>query len=631
MKRNREVEFHTLQFICKLASELKPKAIMSISEWANSYMELPAGSNEAGKFKTSNKPWQKEIMDAISDPDVEDVTCMTSSQIGKTTIILCGIAYYIVHEPATQLVVLPTLVLGERFSKTRLAAMIRDVSCLSKRISPVKSKDSDNTISFKSYPGGHIVIAGANSAASLSSMPLRIIWMDEVDRFPESAGTEGDPVLLAETRATDYWNRKHIKTSSPTVKGSRIEDEFHNGTMEEWCVKCPSCGAFQPYEFRRVNFDSLTMTCKECGEMVSEKEWKESEHLWIAAHPERKDHRSFHLNQLARLDEDWTKIIKKFLKAKKRLEVWHDPSYLKVFVNTVLGESWDETIDSDSDDNFNADNLVKRAEHYTADIPDGVLLLTASIDTQDDRFEIEVKGWARNYESWGIQKTEIYGDLERQDAWDRLENYLGKTFRFKDGRELNIAAFGMDSGGHYTNKVYKWIKAQKKKGKKAYALKGFSRSEHMDIPLLYKRSVVNIKEEKNGKEYVVDRTVLHIIGVDSGKDDIMHRLKIDKPGEGYCHFPSNGGRGYDKKYFEGLLSERKITAREKGKLKTKWVKKPGVRNEPLDLFNYNYAVLEIIRPVWGDLESKLEKGINYMKATRTKRKRVRKSRKGLEV
>lgn len=627
MGKSKEVAFHTLQFVCKLALQLKPKEIMTISEWANKYMVLPAGSNESGKFSISNMPWQKEIMDAISDPDVVDVVVMSSAQVGKTTIILCGIGYYVDHEPSTQLMVLPTLNLGERFSKTRLAPMIRDVPCLCEKIAPPKSRDSNNTILFKSYSGGHIVIAGANSAASLSSMPLRVIWMDEVDRFPDSTEKEGNPVLLAQKRANSFWNKKYIKTSTPTVKGSRIEAEYLDGTMERWCTQCPSCGTIQPYDFRRIDFESVTMICVGCGEMVPEKDWKGSKHKWIAEHPERKKHRTFHLNELASPYIEWVDIIDQFKKATERLEKFHDPEDLKVFINTVLGESWDET--QESSDSLDEETIEERAEHYLADIPDGVLLLTAAIDVQDDRFEIEVRGWTRDFESWGIYKKEIYGDLIKQEAWNELEEYLRTTFRFADGRELNIAAFGIDSGGHHTNRVYKWVKLMKKRGKKAYAFKGYAGKP--DLELIHKRTVVEIKEKQGDRDVVIDHTVLHIIGVDSGKDDIMHRLEIDVPGEGYCHFPSNAGRGYDHEYYKGLLSERKIVKKVQGRYKSVWVKKAGVRNEPLDLFNYNYAVCTLIRPIWGDLEAKLEKGINYMKATGPKKKARRNVQKGLSI
>ena len=627
--KNKEVSFHTLHFICSLTKALRPKEEMTISQWADRNMELPEGSNEAGRFRVGNMPFQKGIMDAITDPYVTDVAVMSSAQVGKTTIILCGIGYYIDHEPSTQLMVLPTLTLGEKFSKTRLAAMIKDVPALRDKISAPKSRDSDNTILFKSYPGGHIVVAGANSAASLSSMPLRVIWMDETDRYPDSAGTEGNPIKLAQKRSKSYWNKKHIKTSTPTIKGkSKIEAEYKKGTMEEWCVECPCCGKWQPYDFHQIVFANVTMRCIGCGEEISEQDWKGSPHKWIAKHPERRRRRSFHLSELASPLATWEEIIEDFKDAMEQVEKFHDTEDLKVFINTTLGECWDETeLDGEGADE---ETLGKRAEHYDADIPDGVLLLTAAVDVQKDRFEIEVRGWARDYETWGIYKTELYGDLEKKKAWEELEEYLKTTFYFADGRELNIAATAIDTGGCYTNTVYKWIKYMKKKGKRVYGIKGYAQKE--GIKLVHKRTKVDIKEQAaNGKEVVVDSTEIWIIGVDAGKEDITRRLTIEESGEGYCHFPSNGGRGYDREYYKGLTSEHKIDKKVRGVMKKVWVKKSGVRNEPLDLFNYNYAACEILRPVWGELEAKLEKGINYMKATRKVRRKVRKSQGGLEV
>lgn len=628
-KKNKEVSWHTLNFICLLTKTLRPQEHMTVGQWADMHMVLPEGSNASGRFSTADVPYQREIMDAITDPYVKKVSVMSSAQVGKTTIILCGIGYYIDHEPSTQLIVLPTLTLGEKFSKTRLAAMIRDVPALREKITPAKAKDSDNTILFKGYPGGHIIVAGANSAASLSSMPIRVVWMDETDRFPESAGTEGNPIKLAEARSKTFWNKKRIMTSTPTIHGkSKIEDAYNAGTAEEWCVQCPCCGTWQPYEFKRVVFSNVSMKCIACKEEIPEMDWKESPHKWIAGHPERRRHRSFHLNEMASPWVSWKEIIEDFEAAKRKLDKYHDPNDLKTFKNTVLGESWKET---ELDENGVDDKtLAKRAEHYDADIPDGVLLLTASVDVQDNRFEVEVRGWARDYETWGIYKKELYGDLEKNKVWDELEEYLETTFYFADGKELSIAATAIDTGGHYTNKTYKWIKYMKKKGKRVYGIKGYSQKP--DIPLVYKRTKVDIKEEtKSGKEVVVDSTVIHIIGVDAGKEDITKRLTIEDPGEGYCHFPSNPGRGYDKEYYEGLTSEHKIDKEVRGVLKKVWVKKSGVRNEPLDLFNYNYAACEILRPVWGELEAKISRGINYMKARKTARRKTRKSQSGMEV
>lgn len=629
-KSKAPVSYHTLKFMADLSEKLRPRPPMTVTEWAEKNMILPAGSNEPGHYSSKNMPFQRAIMDAITDPYVQDVSVMSSAQIGKTTMLLCGIGYYIDYEPATQLLVLPTLSLSEKFSKTRLATMIQDVPVLSEKIAPAKSKDSDNTILFKQYAGGHIVLAGANSAASLSSMPLRIIWMDEVDRFPESAGTEGNPIKLAEKRSTTFWNRKHIKTSTPTVHGlSKIESAYNAGTMEEWCVQCPCCGTWQPFEFKRVAFKNIAMACIDCGEEIEERYWRESPQKWIAAHPERKSNRSFHINELASPFVTWSEIIDEFKSAMEKLNTFHDVEDLKTFVNTTLGEVWDETKQTDDNSQVDYETIEKRAEYYDADLPDGVLMLTAAVDVQNDRFEVEIRGWAREYETWGIYKTEIYGNLEKNDVWEELEDYISQTLHFANGNSLGIAATAIDTGGNHTNMVYKWVKRMTQKGKSVYGIKGYA--QKAGIPLVYKVSDVDIKEEtSSGKKVVVDHTKLYTLGVDAGKEDIQNRLVISEPGEGYCHFPSNGGRGYTTTYYKGLFSERKITKKVRGAIKEVWVKKSGIRNEPLDLFNYGYAACMIKRPAWNVLEEKIERGIDYMQKRKKKTGTTRRSQKGVE-
>lgn len=624
------VSYNTVKFMCDLTENLRPRPEMSISQWADRHMVLPEGSSEAGRYSSDTIPFQKGIMDAIADPEVTSVSVMASSQVGKTTIVMCGIGYYIDYEPATQMLVVPTIADSERFSKTRFAKMIADIPELREKVADPKARGSNNTISLKSYPGGTIALSGANSPSSLASDPRRIIWMDETDRFPESAGSEGNPIILAETRATSYWNKKYIKTSTPTVKGrSKIEDAYNKGSQEVWSAKCPECGAWQPYSFQRIDFDSVSMACESCGCLISEMRWKQSEHKWIAKHPERKRNRSFRLNQLASPFVEWQDIIDRFKSANERLKKYHDPEDLKVFVNTVLGETWDET--EHVDNAVSDETLQARAEHYNADLPDGVILLTAAVDVQDDRFEIEVRGWAREYETWGIVKTELYGDLVKKAIWDELEEYLSQVFHFEDGRELGIAGFAIDTGGHHTNSVYKWIKTMKAKGKKCYGVKGYAGKA--DLLLLHKKTVVEITEERpNGKKVVVDHTVIQIVGVDSGKEDITNRLKIQEPGAGYCHYPEDTRRGYGNEYYKGLTSESKIVKKVNGVYKPVWVKKSGARNEPLDLFNYNYVVEEILRPNWDALEAKLENGINYVAGVQRKKKTtVRRTIGGMEL
>lgn len=628
--KKRDVDFRTLQFICSLTEALRPREELSITEWAEKNMILPDGGNESGHFRVSNMPFQKEIMDVITDPRVTNVVIMSSAQVGKTTIVLCGIGYYIDHEPAVQMVVLPTLQTGERFSKTMLAKMIRNVKVLAEKITTGKAKDSDNTILFKQYAGGHVVVGGANSPASLAMLPIRVVWMDEIDRFPDSAGEEGNPIKLAEKRATSFWNKKFIKTSTPTIAGrSKVEAEYNKGTMEEWCVQCPCCGTWQPYDFHQIVFDSISMTCVECGEDIPERDWKESNHKWIAAHPERRSFRSFHLNELCSPFVAWKKIIDDFKEAYDKMKRLHDPTDFITFINTTLGETWDET--AWNKNKTNAKEVQERAEYYSAELPDGVILLTAAVDVQDNRFEVEIRGWAREYETWGIYKTEIYGDLTRKEVWGELEEYIGQTFTFANGMGLGVAATTIDTGGSHTNEVYKWLRKMKVLKKRVYGIKGYAQKK--GIPLIYdKNSKGNIKEVVNGKEVVVDKVDLVTLGVDAGKEDIQNRLSIKEPGSGYCHFPSNGGRGYDDIYYKGLFAESKIKKKVRGVIKDVWIQKSGVRNEPLDLFVYGYAACELLRVRWGVLEAKIKKGIDYTKKRKSQaaRRNVRRSQKGEE-
>ncbi len=618
----------TVKFISDLAKILKPKERIKVSEWAEKNMVLPAGSATSGKFSCDNAPYQREIMDAITDPNVRDVTVMSSAQVGKTTIILAGLGYYIDHEPARQMMIMPTIATMEKFSKSRLSNMISEIPVLKDKIADSKARNSNNTILYKEYAGGYMVLSGANSPASLSSFPIRIVWMDEIDRFPESAGSEGNPLRIAEERATSYWNKKFFKSSTPTTATlSKIYPEYMKGTQEEWSAQCPCCGKFQPYAWDRVDFQKVGMKCIECGEISEERLWKEANHKWIAGNPDVKDRRSFHMNALASPWVEWSDLIEQFKSAIDKLKRFHDTTDLQTFYNLKLGEVWDDTrVDEKSQ---SSDNLIARAEDYDAEIPDRVILITAAVDVQDNRFEIEIRGWAREYETWGIYKTEIYGDIEKNGIWQQLEEYISQTFRYADGRCVGVAACAIDTGGNHTESVYRHCKDMLDRGLPIYPVKGYAGKE--GIKLLYHASKAEVTElSKDGKKISRGMIPLQILGVNAGKEMIMSRLSIEDEGEGYCHFPK--GRGYDERYYEGLTSEHKITSMKHGKLKTEWIKKRGTANEPLDLFNYNLAACQLRNPSWDVLEDKLDKGIDYTKrkeATPRKKKKRRSIRSDL--
>lgn len=600
-KRDGTIEYKTLKLFANIAKVLSPPPVLTVSQWADRYRRLSAESAaEPGQWNTERAPYQREIMDAVNDPMCEHIIIMSSAQVGKTEIILNIIGYYIDYDPAPILVVQPTVKpMAEDFSKDRLAAMIRDTPVLSGKVRDAKSKSSGNTILHKTFPGGHVTIGGANSASSLASRPIRIVLMDEVDRYPASAGSEGNPIKLAEKRTTAFWNKKKIKVSTPGNKAtSQIYKEYLSGSMEEWCVKCPCCGRFQPYEWKRICFADVTMRCLYCDEHISEIDWKQSEHKYIAQHPERHRKRSFHLNELVSPWVHWSDIIQEWHDANKDRKEYGDTKKLQTFINTTLGEPWEEQGKGIEDD-----SLLARRERYMAEIPDGVLLLTASVDVQDDRFEVEIVGWGKGYESWGIRYEKLYGNLELDETWDSLADYLDRELFFSSGSGLLVAATCIDTGGHYTTKCYQFLKRMEKRGKRIYGIKGMSRDKAGEgIPLLHMVS----KNNQYGVAVV-------ILGVDSGKEIVTTRLATVDEGPGYCHFPINKGLGYDETYIKGLNSEQRVVEVKDGRAVIKWKKKSGTRNEPLDLRVYNTAAVEMLQPNFDVLEKKVKAGINYMR------------------
>lgn len=348
------------------------------------------------------------------------------------------------------------------------------------------------------------------------------------------------------------------------------------------------------------------MECKFCGEHIPEIDWKQQTGKYIAKFPERRRKRSFHLNELASPWKHWEEIIREFKEAQHELKVNGDINKMKTWINTTLGETWEERGASADDD-----SLIGRREKYEAEIPDGVLLLTAGVDVQDDRFEIEITGWGRGYESWGVRYDKIFGDMEKDETWDKLEEYLDRELYFASGSGLLIACTCIDTGGHYTTECYKWLKKMEAKNKKIYGIKGMGGP---GIPLIHKVSKNN--------EYKVK---IFILGVDSGKEILMTRLKIEEEGPGYCHFPSNSELGYNETYIKGLNSEQRVVELKDGRPVIKWKKKAGTRNEPLDLRNYSTAAAEILRPNFEILEKKVKAGINYMKKAPAKTGKKRKT------
>jgi len=537
---------------------LRTPPTLSVSEWADAHRILsPESSAEPGRWLTSRAPYQRGMMDAISDPLIERVVFMTSSQVGKTEIVNNVVGYFVDQDPAPLLVVMPTLDMAKAWSVDRLANMLRDSPRLQGKVRDARTRDSGNTMLHKVYPGGHLTVVGANSAAGLKSRPMRIVACDEVDAYPASAGTEGDPVALAFKRTTTFWNRKLILTSTPTVKGfSRIESEWAQTDQRHYFVPCPHCDERQVLRWPSLDFSNRVepvYICAHCkGEMH---EYDKRDMLaageWVATYPDRKI-AGFHLNALYSPWAKWAELVAEW----RAIE--GDRFKLQVFVNTALAETWEEDAERVS-----GETLESRRERYPSVCPMGVGLLTAGVDVQGDRLEIQVKGWGRGEESWLIHHEQIFGDPALGDVWAELDRILLRGWEHQSGTLLAVQACMIDTGGHHAEHVYRFCKTRQR-SRRVYASKGANAAGR---PLLGRPSKAN--------KYGVR---LMPIGTDTAKDLIFARLRIASPSAGYMHFPD----WVDPEYFAQLTAEKVVTRYYKGR-PIRSYEKIRPRNEALDL------------------------------------------------
>ena len=572
------VSSHTKRLIENIVKEvLAPAEDLTVAEWADKYRILSRESAaEAGKWDTNRTPYMKEILMCITDIETKKITMMCSAQIGKTEMLLNVLGRYMHLDPCPILFVQPTVDDAKSFSKERVEPMIRDTTILKKLISKTNKRE-EGTVQEKMFPGGYVRFVGANSPSGLASRPIRITLLDEIDRFPLSARKEGDPVKLAERRTNNFYDSKNIRVSTPTDDAtSKIQLLYLASSQEEWCLPCPFCGEYQPLDFEQMKYLDLEepeLECKFCGHSSQEKEWKSKRQLngkWIAKFPVEKEHRGFHLNALASPWVTWKEIVKEFL------EVKDDDFQYRTFMNTVLGKTFSVNLEAAMD----YEAIYETREDYGAELHDDVVILTAGVDVQDNRLEVEVVGWGYEYESYGIMYRDFPGDPGKEEVWQQLYTFLKKKFYFKNKKYLTIAATLIDSGGHHTGSVYKYVYKKEKRG--IYAIKGQG---------AWGVNILNgfRKTTKKGAPQIN----LLSLGVNALKDLTYSRLSILE-GAGKCHFPKASTQGYGIDYFKGLTAEVKVKKSTPRGMKIAWEILDGRRNEPLDLRNYNTAAIELI-------------------------------------
>lgn len=589
--------------LAKILSGMKPPEDLTVSQWADKNRRLTSESSaEVGKWRTSRTPYMFDILDSFTDPLIEHIVVVAASQVGKSETINNMVGYCIDQDPGPILLIQPTIDDVKRYSEMRIAPMIRETRCLKRKVADPKSRDAANTKRQKSFPGGVLVMTGSNVAHDLSSMPIRYVFGDERDRWATSAGSEGDPWELAFARTRTFYNKKMVEVSTPTVKGaSAIENSYNLGTMERWKTQCPHCGEYVELTFDNIRFEydaaengdkkifhisEIFYVCPECGGISDEHTMKSQPAKWVATVPEARKHhktRSFWLTAWVSPWATWESIILQFLQAGT------DSAKLQVVYNTQFGELWEERGDMASED-----DVMARREVYEAEVPDGVLLLTCGVDTQDDRLEYEVVGHRRYGETWGIKKGVILGRPDTEEVWERLDEVLSHKYKFKSGVSLQISLTFIDEGGHFTQEVRQHCLARQYDH--VFAIKGANRP---DIP--YTAPPKKQKIVVNGK--VIGQVWVYEIGVNAGKQKIVDNLRVQSPGANYCHFPLRDD--YGKQFFKQLMSEH-LAYVPKLKHPWQWQKIPGhERNEAFDIRNYNLAACEILSPDWDAIEQKL--------------------------
>jgi phage terminase large subunit GpA-like protein len=565
---------HSLNF-------LKPPDPLTLSEWADKNRRISKESNpEPGRWHT--EPYQKEPFDTFTRPDVREMVVMSASQMIKTELALNALAFYAEHDPSPCLYVAPNVdPMAKSFSIERLAPMIRDTPALVPLFADHRSRDSGNKVLHKTFPGGFWALTGANSPAGLAMRPIRILILDEVDRYPTSSGKEGNPIEIARARTKRFPNRKILILSSPTTEEGNINIAYLNSDQRVCEVPCLLCGHYQELEWENLKFnirdafEPIIYECKFCSKAIEEKHKFEmvENGRWRATKPDNLIP-GFLLSELVSIRRSWVELVEQFRRSYLQAKAGNIED-LKVFYNTVLTRTFEDRLEAPD-----YLHIFARRERYARNVvPKGGLFLTGAVDVQADRVEVEIRAWGRSGVSWSVDYRVFYFDPSVLENYKILESSLLNVRWPVEGSStlLPLRALGVDTGGSYTQVVYMWCRRQNLDIVKA--LKGGPASQKAIIsppsPVDIDYKGQKIKEGLN----------LWLINVSVLKNELYYRLQLN-PNEdgtfpaGYMHFPD-----YGEEYFQQLVSESQI---EKPSGKIEWVKHGA--NEALDLAVYNRAL-----------------------------------------
>lgn len=564
----------------------RPSPRRTLSRWCDDEVTLAATEGGgAGKWRTDRAAYLREPMDLVGDDVTQRIVVMKSGQAGATLALTVLPALYFMHsDPTTYLMVCPSESLAHawsvaRFEPNRLATPVTRDAIRSS--GDGGARYAGNTQLYKAFDGGYLFTAWSSSDKQMRSRPARVVNCDEVDAYEPTK--EGDPVKRAERAATTYGDRaKVVLNSTPTIKGhSRIEREFLFSDQRYYHVPCPACDHRQPLVWEQVRYDgndpesspsTARYVCRSC-----EAEWDDAakneavrvadltRDAWVPMFPGRAV-AGFHINALMSSFVSMAALVSDWLRAQG------DHEALQVFYNLKLGLTWEIR-----GEGMGQDALLARRETYAAPAPAGVALLTAAVDVQDDRFEVQVEGWGAGRENWKVQHHVIVGDVHARSTQGLLDDFLKGTWRHENGTDLPLRCWVMDSGdGDHTQMVYAFTKARW--GRRGYAVKGGSKSDGKG--LVRPRPTVDDKS----------RAKFFVFSPNTAKDMVFGMLKVQTPGPRYVHLPAEA----TEDWVAQLLVEKKYPKRmTDGTTKWEYRKPGGARNEALDLCTMNLVALAL--------------------------------------
>ncbi len=504
---------------------LRPPPQLTVTAWAEQHRVLSSrGSAEPGPWRTARAPYLGAIMDALSAPHpARRVVFMKGAQTGGSEAGNNWLGYIVHHVPAPILAVQPTVELAKRFSRQRIDPLLEETPALRDRVAPARARDSGNTMLSKEFPGGILVLTGANSAVGLRSMPARFLFLDEVDAYPGDVEGEGDPIALAEARGRTFgWRRKVFLVSTPTIAGrSRIEREYLASDRQRYFVPCPHCGAMQWLRFEQLLWQkgepgSVRYHCEACDAAIAEhhKTAMLAAGEWRATATAEDPHTlGFHISALYSPVGwlSWEQIARDWEAAQGK------PEDIKTFRNTVLGETWQEQGEAPD-----WERLVERREDFSLGmVPPGALVLTAGVDVQDDRIECDVWGWAEGTTSWLIDHLVIPGSPREAEPWDALAGILARDWRRTGGGTVRVAKACVDTGGRDTAAVYGQLRRLRDpRIAPTKGVDGWNRAQPVQGPT-WVDALVNGRKLRHGLK-------LWTVSVSTWKADLYRRLWLGR-------------------------------------------------------------------------------------------------------